>query len=138
MGAPAVLGGPNAVPEAGLLFPLVARTATPGTPTNGFVGEFGPSPSAVGVGILIDTTASAAPTTVFNVEFYEPETATWLLLLASAAVVANGQVTLTVDPRIATAANVSIQTGLRPRMRVRPVHGNGNSHTYAVTVYAWS
>ena len=124
-----VLG--NAVPATGVLFPLLARTASP-TPS-----EFGPPQKSVGVMVRLDTTAQgAAPSVVFNIEGYDPAADEWFLLLASAAVTATGtSIVLRVDPRITAGANLVAQSGLVARMRVTPVHGNGDSLTYSVTVF---
>jgi hypothetical protein len=134
MAAPAqraqVFGQP--APTQGLILPSAARTATPATV------EFGPPDNAVGIQVRVVTTASAAPSTVVNIEAYDYAQETWFTVLASAAIVGNGTIALTVDPRLAAAANLTAQSGLYEKMRVNAVHGNGNSHTYSVTVHAWA
>lgn len=121
----------NAVPAAGVLFPLAARTASPGG------SEFGVPQKSVGLMVRVDSTAQgAAPSVVFNIEGWDDAAQEWFLILASAAVTTGpGGVLLKVDPRITAGANLVAQHGLVPRMRVNPVHGNGDSLTYSVTIY---
>jgi hypothetical protein len=125
-----VLG--SVLPSQGVLFPSAARTATPTVPT-----EFGPTHMSVGITVRIDATAVAAtPSVEFSIQGWDEAGQDWFEILRSVAVTAVGVTTMKVDPRIAAGANVAAQHGLVPRMRVAPIHGDADSITYSVTVFA--
>lgn len=111
--------------ESVAVYPSAARTANP-TPVIVQVPT-----EAMYVDIDIETTASSTPSTTVNVDFILPSGA-FQSALVSAAIAANGVVTLRLGPDVATTANLSAPLVLPSAIRVRPVHGNGNSHTYAV------
>jgi len=135
MGRRTVLGA-DTLPAAGVLLVSAARTATL-TAAQLVDTEFGPPRSAVGITIRIDVSAIAAtPSVVFTIQGWDEAANEWFDLLASAAVTATGTTTLKVDPRIPAGANTVAQHGLVPRMRVAPVHGDADSITYSVSVFA--
>jgi len=83
-------------------------------------------------GLVIDINISAFTGTsiTFTLEFYDTAAGAWVTLLASAAKSATGRFTLTVDPRIASSANVAVQSGPRRKMRLTP-SGTITSVTYS-------
>lgn len=87
------------------------------------------------VDIEIETTASSTPSTVVNVEAVTASGA-WVVILSSAAIAANGVITMRFGPDVATTANLSAPLVLPNTIRVRPVHGNANSHTYSIVARA--
>lgn len=103
-----------------------ARTASPAD----FVAAV-PN-GAKGVQVVINTTASATPSTVVNVRARATSVATDPLILASAAIAANGQILLNIGPEIASVANLSASSYLPKVIVIDPVHGNANSHTYNI------
>jgi hypothetical protein len=111
--------------HSGELFPSAARTADP-TPAVFYLDA-----AVSAVDIDIDTTAASAPSTTFNIDYQLPSGA-WRSALVSAAITGVGVVTLRVGASVAVTANLSAQLTLPAALRVRPVHGNANSHTYAV------
>lgn len=107
------------------LFPSAARTATP-TPAE--VDE-----DTEGVRVVIDVTAIVStPSVVFNIDGYDPLSDKWVPVISSAAIVAVGTTVLTVYPGAPVTTNVSANSLVPQRWRVRPVHGNANSITYTV------
>lgn len=116
-------------PYSVVWFGLAARTATPAT--NGVA-----LPSqASAVMISIVTTASAAPSTIFAIDGYDPATDTYFNLATSAAVVGNGTTILRVYPGAVPVANVGVDNVVPRVIRVTATHGNGNSHTYGVSIH---
>lgn len=123
------------VPGAGVVFASAARTATVAG------AEFSPPPGTVGLTFRIDVSAIAAtPSVTFTVQGWdqtaEGGVGEWFDILTSAAIVATGSTILKVDPRITAAANTVAQHAVVPRMRVNAVHGDADSITYSVTVFA--
>ena len=107
-------------------FASAARTATP------TAVEIDVADNVTNAEILVVTSAiGAAPSTTINLE-EQDDTGAWSVILASAAIVAVGQVRMLLGPDIAAAANVAAQCVLPRKLRVRPVHGNANSHTYSI------
>lgn len=78
------------------------------------------------------TTASLT----MSVEFYDPNSAAWVSVLAATALTATGTKRLLIGPRLVTAANAVLASLVWPRWRVVMTHGNANSHTYSVSVRA--
>lgn len=103
-----------------------ARTASPAD----YVAQV-PN-GATGVQVIVNTTASATPSTVVNVRGRFTNVGTDVLLLASAAIAANGQVLLQIAPGLTPAANLSAAAMLPKILVIDPVHGNANSHTYNI------
>lgn len=115
------------------LYASAARTATP-TPA-----ELAPNRQCTGLEFRIDVSAiTSTPSVVFTVQGYDVAAAEWFDILASAAVTATGTTTLKIDPRIAASANAVAQAGLKPRMRISPVHADADSITYSVTAFGYS
>jgi hypothetical protein len=113
------------------LYASLARTATP-TPREVTESSFD------GVRITIDVTAiNLTPSVVFNFEYYDPSSNKWVLLLASAAIVAVGTTVLVIAPGALETANVSTNKVLPRRWRCRPVHGDADSITYTVNAEMW-
>src|SRR5690242_8272126 len=104
-------------------FPSAARTVSP------TAVEIDVADDVVNAEVLVVTSASAAPSTTINLEGQD-DTGAWSVILASAAIAANGTVRMLLGPDVAAAANVAAQCILPRRLRIRPVHGNANSHTY--------
>jgi len=121
--------GVDILPYDAIVFASAARTATP--TTQGFAIPV----DANSCMIVIDTTASAAPSTVVTIEAYDPAKDGFVPILASAAIVANGTVILRVHPGGATVANLTADSMITRIMRVSCAHGNGNSHTYSVGIH---
>lgn len=86
------------------------------------------------VTVVTVSTAASTPSTVITIEGFDEGSGTWQTLLASVAITATGTSRLTVGANAPTTANVSQNTALPTRLRVRPVHGNANSHTYSVGI----
>jgi hypothetical protein len=106
------------------LFALAART------TNGSSGPVSGNGCA-GIVVDINITAFTGTSITFTLEWQDPAAGNaWVTLLASAAKSATGRFSLTVDPRIATAANVSLQTGAKASMRLTTT-GTITSVTYS-------
>lgn len=118
--------------EQASVFASAARTATPTAAVVAVPAE------AEAIELVVTTTnVGVTPSVVFNVDFPDADGsfATSASVLASAAVVANGTTRLRIGLNVATTANLSIAAALPSAVRVRPVHGNGVTITYAVT--AW-
>lgn len=112
------------------VFPSAARTATP------TAVEIDIADDVDTMELLIDTTAiGAAPSTVINIDFVT-DTGAYVTVLSSAAIAAVGTARMVIGPGVVAAANQAIQAVLPKRIRVRPVHGNANSHTYSVAFRA--
>lgn len=112
--------------EQGTAYPSAARTATPAAVTI-YIPE-----DVDNLEVVIDTTAiGAAPSTVVNIDVANAD-GTWQSVLASAAIVAVGTARLRIGPLMASTANVSTPSVLPRAIRIRPVHGNANSHTYSI------
>lgn len=84
-----------------------------------------------GVVIDINVTVLAAGNIVFTFQFLDPASGLWVSQLVSATITAPGRSTLTIDPRIATAANVSLQSGVRKRNRIY-ISGTTSACTFSV------
>jgi hypothetical protein len=117
------------------LFNSIARVATP-TPVevkNSNLRDSGGQPKHYGARIYIVVTAiTATPSVVFNVEAWDEASQTWILILASAAIIAAGTTTLRIFPGATVAANVGVNDFLPERWRIRPVHADADSITYSV------
>jgi hypothetical protein len=92
--------------------------------------EFSPPEGSTSCTLTIDATITAA-SIVFNLEGYDPASNKWILLIASAAVVATGTTEINISAYATAVANVTAQRQLRATMRVRPV-GTGTAATYSV------
>lgn len=115
--------------ESRVVFPSAARTASP-TPEIFYVPD-----DAENLEVLIDASAIAAtPSVVFNIDL--DIDGTWTSFLASAAVVAVSTARMRIGPLMPTTANVSAPTVLPRAVRIRPIHGDADSITYSVTVWA--
>lgn len=108
------------------LFPLAART------THASSAEITNNGSS-GVNIDFNISAFSGTSITYTLEYYNEAESAWVTLLASAAKSGTGRFTFIVDPRIATAANVSLQSVAKKRMRVTP-SGTITSVTYSVYV----
>ena len=86
-----------------------------------------------GIRVDIDITALTGTSVTFTLQYYEATSGTWLTLLASAAQVGAAHITLTVDPRATTSANVALNAILPNRMRVTTT-GTWNPATFGVVV----
>ena len=82
--------------------------------------------------VVINTTASATPSTVVNVRHRVSGVATDPLILASAAIAANGQIVMNIGPEISPVANLGASAYLPKQIVIDPTHGNANSHTYNI------
>lgn len=103
-----------------------ARTATP-------TARVLYSRGATGLKVTIITTAAGVtPSVVFSIQGYDAASATYITLLASAAVTGTGTTTLTISPNIATAANVSLNAVIPDTLKVVATHGNSVTITYSV------
>lgn len=111
------------------VFPSAARTATP---TSVIIDVDNDVATAE---LIVATSASAVPSTTINVEGQD-DTGAWYLILASVAIAANGTIRMIIGPGVVAAANVAVQAVLPKALRVRPVHGNANSHTYSIAYRA--
>lgn len=85
-----------------------------------------------GFRITFNITAFSGTSIVFTIQYYEESAGSWNTLLATAALSATGLTVLHVDPRIATAANASLQAIPPKRIRVVP-SGTITSVTYGAT-----
>jgi hypothetical protein len=112
-------------------FSSVARTDTPDPVT--FVN--GEPETHRGVHIIIDVTAvTATPAVTFNIEGYDPISAKWYLLLASAAIATVSTTVLKIYPGLTAAANSVANDVIPEEWRIRPVHADTDSITYSVSV----
>lgn len=96
--------------------------------------EFTPL-SATGLTVVVDITAltGAGCTLTVNIEGFDKASGKWVTLLTSAGLVATGTTVLRVDPRIPVSANVTAQSALFEKMRVRPVKsGTTTTLTYSI------
>lgn len=118
------------VPRSTVVYPSVARTATPSPVELDPVG-------ARALAVRIKSTAiTATPSVVFNIEAFDPAAGDWILVLASVAVATNNaDITMKVDDQLTAAANTIAKAYLYERMRVRPVHGDADSITYTVSAH---
>lgn len=123
------IGYSEIVPTSAVVFNPTARTVTPAT--NGFAVPRNCS----AVMVVINTTASAAPSTVFVLEGYDPATDTFFPIVTSAAVVANGYIILRAYPGAVAAAGLTVDSVIPRIIRISATHGNANSHTYGVSVH---
>ena len=115
--------------DQGTAFPSAARTATP-TPVVVYIQE-----DVDNLEVVIDTSAiGAAPSTVVNIDMMNAD-GVWQSYLASPAIVAVGTARLRIGPLVASTANVSAPSVLPKAVRIRPVHGNANSHTYSISYW---
>lgn len=86
-----------------------------------------------GCEVFVNITAiGGASTLTVNIEVQDPMSKEWVLLLASAALAATGLTRLEIGPGIATVANVSKNTRLGYRVRIRPVHSDAGNITYSI------
>jgi len=91
--------------------------------------------NARGIEVILDLTAfvTAASLTV-SIDLKDPTSGKFINLVTGAAIVANGTQRLRVSPDLAAVAN-SIANDMAPAtFRVTVTHGNGNSHTYSLTL----
>lgn len=109
-----------------------ARTASP---TDVAVKRTSGDITFVGAIITIDVTAVAAtPSVVFNVLGVDQKTgATWTIL-SSAAITGTGTTVLMIGEGIADETNLSANSLLPSEFRIDPVHADGDSITYSVSV----
>lgn len=122
-------------PSSATLVSVAAGTGVTATASQEFVCKGG----VEAIEVLIDfTKVGAAPSVVFSIEGFDPESKKWFTLLASAAVIATGQAQLLVSHTSPNVTNVSAAHTVRSRMRLTATHGNTDSATYSATVTACS
>lgn len=112
-------------------FTYLASAARSATPTKTDNKNYGYR----GVMVVIDLTAftTAASLTV-TIQGKDPLSGKYYTILASAAITSVSTTVLTVYPALTAAAN-SVANAVMPRdWAIDCVHGNGNSHTYSVSV----
>lgn len=89
-----------------------------------------------GVLIVIDVTAaSATPSVVFTLQSNNSDGLTWTDDLASAAITGTGTTLLLAHPDAPDRANVSENTALGQKWRVKATHADADSITYSVKAY---
>lgn len=111
---------------AGAAFASAARTATPTAAD--IVNVDG-----VGINVVIKVTAATAtPSVVFTIYDYDPVTGDERSVLASAAITGTGTTRLRVHPAFAPSANAVAADILGRNIRIRAVHADADSITYAV------
>lgn len=116
--------------EEGVLVASGAYTATAQQ-------EFAVVGCASVVAININTSAAGvSPSTVPTVEYFDPASQSWVVILTGVAITATGNITLLVGPHAANVANVAQNSALHGRMRINMTHGNGTSHTYSISASA--
>ncbi len=109
-------------------FANVARTASP-TPVDL------DTKGAAGCIVYVDVTAgSGVPSVVFNIDGYDSAADEAWTLLDSAAITVVGFTVYRVWPGATVTANVGANEWIPDRIRISPVHAEGSSITYSVTV----
>lgn len=115
-------------PQASL-YASVARTATP------TAAEFN-ADGHHGLHLVIDVTAaSATPSVVPTIDFYDDLSGKWANLLTGAAITATGTTVLKIYPGIAAVANASASDCIHGRMRLVCTHADADSVTYSAAVH---
>jgi hypothetical protein len=76
------------------------------------------------------TTASLT----LSIEAHDAAKGGFVSILAATALTAVGSKRLIVGPSVPTAANASLTAIVPMRYRIVATHGNGNSHTYSISV----
>ncbi len=91
---------------------------------------------AQGLVIVIDVTVDPAlASVVFNIDGLDVLTGNTWTLLDSAAIAATGTTVLRISPHLTASANTIAKDIIPPRVRINPVHADGDSITYSVTVH---
>lgn len=122
--------GVGALPHTIKVLASAARTADPvATTDEGFGTPRGSNALSV---VVVCTASAATPSVVVNIEGYDPASATWVTLLASAAITGAGTTQLQVYPGSVVTANVAADKVLPDRVRIRPVHADADSITYSI------
>lgn len=86
-----------------------------------------------GVFVVIDVSAVAAtPSVVFTIQGYDPASASWYTILASAAITGTGQTILRVHPELTAAANLVAKDVLPRQWRVNATHADADSITFSL------
>ncbi len=105
-----------------------ARTATS---TKDVVVE-----NAAGLFIVIDVTLDPSTASiVFNIDGLDELSGNAFTLLDSAAITGVGTTILRISPHLTASANTIAKDIVPPVIRVNPVHADGESMTYSVTVH---
>lgn len=103
-----------------------ARTATPSIATFD-------NPDYHGMHLVIYTSAASTPSTVVTIKGVDPYTGQSYTILVAAAITAAGTVVLRVFPALTASANLIANDVIPSQFTCTSVHGNGNSHTYAIS-----
>ena len=107
-----------------------ARTATPATVDLNVE-------AAHGLVLVIDVTAvTSTPSVVFNIDGLDVLTGNTWTLLDSAAITGTGTTILRIAPELSASGNLIAKDTVPVSIRIAPVHGNGNSITYTLTVHS--
>ena len=88
--------------------------------------------AARGVIVVVDVTAAGTGSLTVTIEGYDPASAKWYTILASAALVAIATTMLAVYAGANAVANSRADFPLPRIWRVRAIHNNANSMTYSV------
>ncbi len=93
--------------------------------------------AAHGLVLVIDVTAvTSTPSVVFNIDGLDELTGNTWTLLDSAARTTTGTTILRIAPELSASGNLIGKDTVPARIRIAPVHGNGNSITYTLTVHS--
>lgn len=128
--------GRDFYPEEIALLASASRTVDPTISPASWNGT-----KAVGIDVLIDMTTVGTGSITVSIEGRAAgkisavgAPAGWYLILASAAIAANGVTLLTVHPGVTDAANSKAGRSLPKQFRVRVVANNANAAVYSVDV----
>lgn len=86
---------------------------------------------AKGAIFTVDVTLATSVSVVFTIQGYDPTSAKWVDILASAAKTATGTFDMIVYPGVTVAANVALSQPLHSTFRVKAV-STGTSYTATV------
>lgn len=82
--------------------------------------------------VFVDTTVFGTGSVTVTINTKDPASGKYILLLSSVAIVATGTIKLTVDPRIAAAANTIAQALIGSVIQIVATANNANSQTYSI------
>jgi hypothetical protein len=112
------------------VYPSTARTATP----TAALQRTGLADNLV---IVIDVTAaSATPSVVCTIDFYDPISDNYLTLLTSSAITGISTTKLEIGPNIPAVANLAATSMLSNLVRITMTHADADSITYSVSALA--
>lgn len=115
----------------------ILAASAPRTSTLTGSDQFNPDPRGdiELIEVILDLTAFVtAASLIVSIEGYLEAPGAYRTILASASITGNGTTRLVLGPLVPAATNASATGPVPNRYRVVVTHGNGNSHTYSVTI----